>query len=193
MTFCIILSAGASTRMGGSPKALLKTSDGRSFIVAIAETARAAGCHGVIAVLGPPHGEQIAQQLPSHVAAVFNHRPERGMLSSIQTGLAALPPSTTAVLVWPVDMPLVAEETVRQILTAAPKEIVVPEALEGGTPRGGHPVYIPLAYLRELLLLDPRVGLRALMQAHPPKKLRVTDPAVLQDIDTPADLPAPRA
>jgi CTP:molybdopterin cytidylyltransferase MocA len=190
MTFCIILAAGASKRMGSvGPKALLKTPDGRTFIVAIAETARAAGCKGVIAVLGPPHGEQIAVTLPSNIAAVFNHRPERGMLSSVQTGLAALPPTTTGVLVWPVDMPLVTEAAVKQILAAASDQIVVPEALSDGQPRGGHPVYIPGTHFRELLLLPHHESLRTLIAAHPPKRLRVTDSEVLKDIDTPADIP----
>ncbi len=188
MNFAIILAAGASTRMApAGPKALLHTPDGLTFIERIASTARAAGCQGVIAVLAAPHGEQIANAMPSNIGTAWNPRPERGMLSSIQHGLSSLPPQTTAILVWPVDIPQVKPETVTAILTAAPNDIVVPEALENGKPRGGHPVYIPNKYFPELLALDPTLGLRALIQAHPPKRLPVNDPAILADIDTPAD------
>src|SRR5207248_38869 len=89
MIAALVLAAGGSTRMG-EPKALLRTPDGRRYVEAIVETARAGGCDRVVVVLGPPHGEAIRASLPPAVADAWNANPERGMLSSVQAGLAAL-------------------------------------------------------------------------------------------------------
>jgi CTP:molybdopterin cytidylyltransferase MocA len=184
----IVLAAGASSRMG-SPKALLDLG-GESFLARIARTARAAGASAVIAVVGPPDGEQVRARLPPGVAAAWNPAPARGMLSSIQSGVAALPRGTAAALIWPVDLPEVAEATVRRILAAPAGRIAVPE--QGGA--GGHPVRLPARLFAELAALPVEAGLRGLLEAHPGEveRISVDDPAVRRDVDTPADLAALR-
>jgi CTP:molybdopterin cytidylyltransferase MocA len=117
------------------------------------------------------------------------------MLSSVQAGIAALPASASAALVWPVDMAFVKPETVRAICAAAPGLIVVPQTGKGKELKGGHPVRIPRARFGELAALDPELGLRALIGARPEDvhRLTVADPGVLFDVDTPDDLKrAPR-
>ena len=133
----VVLAAGASTRMG-SPKALLpaRTGGGESFAEAIAATARAAGVDDVVFVLGPPHGEAIAARLPAGARSAWNPDPARGMLSSVQAGIAALQHEVGAALVWPVDQPWVAIETVRAVLAAPADRIALP----AHGPRG--PCYI---------------------------------------------------
>jgi CTP:molybdopterin cytidylyltransferase MocA len=187
MIAAVVLAAGQSSRMG-RPKALLPLPDGRSFLHAIAASARAGGVARVVVVLGPPHAAAIAAALPSGLAAAENPDPTRGMLSSVQAGVAALPAQVEAALVWPVDLPLVRAETVRAILAAgaaAPGQLIIPE--KGG--RGGHPVYIPRARFAVLGALAPDRGLKALLQAYPSAvtRLPVEDGAVLTDIDTPED------
>ena len=184
MIWAVVRAAGSSARMGEA-KALLRARDGRSFVDAIAATARAGGCGGVVVVVGPPHGEAVRAALPVGAGAAWNPRPERGMLSSVQAGIAALPPGTGAALIWPVDVPYVATATVRAILDAAPAHIVVPVHNK----RGGHPVRLPRRFFGELAALDPERGLKALLDAHAKEveRLAVADKAVLVDVDTPED------
>ena len=192
MIAALILSAGTSSRMG-SAKALLKLPSGETFVRSICATARAADCSPTV-VLGPLHADAIRPTLDA--PSVFNPAPERGMLSSVQVGIASLSPSVEAALIWPVDIPLVRAETVSHLLAAerplladaaraaAQAQIVIP--LHAG--RGGHPMVIPSRYFAELLALDSSRGLRALFDAHPPLRIEVEDAGVLTDFDSPADL-----
>ncbi len=189
MTAALVLAAGASTRMG-EPKALLLMPDGRCYVEAVAACARAGGCDRVLVVVGPPHGDAVCARLPAGVATVWNSAPERGMLSSVQSGLAALTAEVEAALVWPVDIPFVDGATVRA-LVAHSGTIVVPVHND----RGGHPLRLSRAHFAEVMTLDPSRGLRALLDAHPAEvtRLAVADRAVLVDVDTPDDYARTRA
>ncbi|HZS41987.1 MAG TPA: nucleotidyltransferase family protein [Polyangia bacterium] len=190
MIYAVVLAAGASTRMAAhGPKALLRGPDGRTFVTRVVETARAAGAGGVVVVVGPPHGDAIKRALPTGAVAVVNPRPERGMLSSVQAGVRELPAATSAVLIWPVDVPYVEVETARAILAAAPGKLVIPQHGAGEKKRGGHPVRVPRARFAELMALDPEAGLKALVDAKPAnvERLTVADKQILVDIDTPED------
>ncbi|MCU1277947.1 MAG: hypothetical protein JWM53_1493, partial [bacterium] len=149
MIAAVVLAAGASTRMG-EPKALLRTPDGRRYVEAIADSARAGGCDRVVVVLGPPHGESIRTALPPAVATAWNAAPERGMLSSVQAGLAALSAEVDVALVWPVDIPFVDAATVRALVVHS-GTIVVPVHND----RGGHPLRLSRAHFAEVMTLDP--------------------------------------
>ena len=109
----------------------------------------------------------------------------RGMLSSVQAGVLALPPKATGALVWPVDTPYVKAETVRAILDATPGKLVVPVHNK----QGGHPVRILRSRFAELTALDPEKTLKALVDARPDavERLDVNDSGVVTDIDTPED------
>lgn len=187
MIYTLVLAAGSSTRLGGSPKALLPTTTGKTFVQQIADTAKAAGSGGVYVVIGAPHGDQIKKRLPPGVGTCVNPRPDRGMLSSIETGLQSLPANATAVLVWPVDHPEVRVETVRAILNASPGKIVAPIVTKAG--KGGHPIRIPRSLFGEVSNLDPEVGLRQLLEKFADKveRLPIDDDGLLIDIDTQAD------
>lgn len=183
MIAAVVLAAGASSRMG-EPKALLRTRTGASYLEAIAATARAGGCAHVTVVLGPPHGERIRAALPASATAAWNEEPARGMLSSVQAGLVTLPGDVDAALVWPVDIPFVRAATV-QTLVVHDGTIVVP--VHHG--RGGHPLRVARAHFGEILRLDPARGLKALLEAHADRVVRlpVDDGGVLVDVDTPDD------
>jgi CTP:molybdopterin cytidylyltransferase MocA len=186
MKAAIVLSAGASRRMG-RPKALIPLPSGETFLSRIVRLSAAAGLQ-VVVVVGPPHGELIrAAPLPTPPVWVWNSAPERGMLSSVQAAVRSLAGGCRGALIWPVDVPLVAEGTVEALLSAGsadPDRIVVP-VYEG---RGGHPIWVGGAYLGTILTLSDT--LRQLFQAHPHALLRlpVADPAVWQDFDTPSAL-----
>jgi CTP:molybdopterin cytidylyltransferase MocA len=182
----------------GRPKALLPRSDGRSFITAVIDTAFAGGVDGVVIVIGPPHGRLIAQAIDEEVRAqpsgsprrpavvlARNAHPERGMLSSVQTGIAALSPDTSAALIWPVDVPYVQPTTVRCLCERGADRIVVP--VHNG--RGGHPLLVSRPWFSAVQKLAAARGLRAVLEDHRSAVLRwaVDDEGVLHDIDTPED------
>jgi CTP:molybdopterin cytidylyltransferase MocA len=192
MIALVVLAAGASSRMGAAgPKALVRGPDGRSFLERVSQSARAGGAGQVVVVLGPPHGAEIRRALPPGSSSAWNPLPDRGMLSSVQAGIAALPAAATAALIWPVDVPLVEPETVRAILAAHPGKIVIPCVRDPkGKLRGGHPLRIPRARFAELAALDPELGLKALIEARPDEveRLEVADRGILVDVDTPDEL-----
>jgi molybdenum cofactor cytidylyltransferase len=187
---CVVLAAGASTRMGRA-KALMPTPDGtgRTFLAAVVECARAAGVSEVMVVLGPPHGDEVRRALPAGARFTLNPAPERGMLTSVQAGVAALVDDIEVALVWPVDVPLVGVGSVRAILAAAlgPARPLVIPSYAG---RGGHPVAIPRTRFAELLAVPAEQGLRALVAARPAAvtRLALDDAWLVRDFDTPADL-----
>ena len=188
MIYTIILAAGAGSRIGNKPKALLIAPQGRNFVTTIAHTVREAGGGGVSAVIGPPHGDAVKKGLPPGVGAMTNPRPDRGMLSSVQTGIMALPSNAVAVLVWPVDVPTVQVATVRAILSASPGRIIVPTYNK----KGGHPVRIPRERFGEIMALDGEATLKDLIASKPElvERLAVDDKGILVDVDTQADFDA---
>ena len=90
----IILSGGASRRMG-TPKALLLI-ENETFLDRMIRLFSEV-CDPVIVVLGH-NAEQIRSEIQraSQVSFVVNPDPERGMLSSLQCGLEALPAAADA-------------------------------------------------------------------------------------------------
>ena len=183
----VVLAAGAGTRMGGKPKALL-TVDQQTFIARVVDTARRAGVGRVVVVLG--HGaDEVERALGDapDVTIVVNPEPARGQLSSLKVALREAG-ECDGVLAWPVDHPLVRTATVTQLLAEAarhPGKAIVPR-FEG---RGGHPTFFPRTLFAGLLSLPDDVGARGLFERHPEAVLRVDveDPGVRHDVDTPED------
>jgi molybdenum cofactor cytidylyltransferase len=179
MIGAVVLAAGASSRVGVPKWSLPVSPDGPSFLDAILATLRAVDVSAVRVVVAPG-----AAPLEG---AVVNPEPARGMLSSVQCGLRALPPDVGAVLLWPVDHPLVTTATVREMLRARSDgnpPVVVP-TFEG---RRGHPVLFDARVLPELLAADPGVGARAVVHAHRDRReLPVLDRGIVAGIDTRED------
>lgn len=179
----IVLAAGASSRMG-TPKALLSY-QGESFISRLCRLLRP-WCQPVILVWG--HAE-VTLELPG-VILVRNPDPELGQLSSLQCGLRALDP-TQSVLYTPVDHAALRPETLAKLVTAfetQPYPVVQPR-YQG---RRGHPVLVRPAIAAQLLRLPPSATARHAV--HAPGVaigyVDVPDPAVVHDVDTPADYQA---
>jgi molybdenum cofactor cytidylyltransferase len=185
MIYAVVLAAGSSTRMDGKPKALLRDSRNHTYLQRIANTAREGGCGGVITVVGHPHADLIKKALPPGVASTINPMPDRGMTSSVQSGINAVPTNCTGVLVWPVDIAFVKSTTVRSLINATAGRIVVPRS--GG--KGGHPLRIPRQFFADVMALDDEGGLKKLLdsRANVVERIDVDDPGVLVDVDTPQD------
>lgn len=177
----IILAAGASSRMG-SPKALLEYR-GETFIQRLVRVL-AAVCDPLIVVLGY-HSDALRPAI-SNAIIVVNPAPERGQLSSLQTGLAALPPAADGFLFTPVDSPAVEASTVERLAAAFRRrdpamQLVIPR-YQG---KRGHPVFVTRAIANELSALPLTAQARDVIHAHLPDTLYidVDDPGILTDID----------
>jgi CTP:molybdopterin cytidylyltransferase MocA len=204
----------------GTPKALLPVPGqgaGETFLERIVRLTGEAGVTEVVVAVGPPHGLAIRQAnehlvrssarssaSPSTrssagtgplqtVSFAENPDPARGMLTSVQAAVRALPAEAEGTLVWPVDTPFVQNLTVFSILALAQKfdggghgDLVIPT--HNG--RGGHPIWVGRRLFQELLALPAEAGLRQLRVNHPQfvHFLDVADAGILRDLDTPADL-----
>lgn len=150
----IILSGGASTRMG-RPKALLEYPDGTLLLAHQTAFLRDAGCARVIAVVGADAEEIQARCHDLAVEWAINERWELGQFSSIQTGIAAAGDAEGGVLLLPVDVAGVSPATVEAIIETALRnrhlQAIIPECDD----RRGHPVFLSRVACHEILLRDP--------------------------------------
>jgi len=191
----VILAAGDSTRMG-SPKALLRIPDGRTFVRAITETFAAAGISDMVVVTGRDHDRIVDAladaQLPVPLLIARNPNPSRGQLSSLLTGMDAVVKSgTEAVVVTLVDVPLLTANIVRLVVSEWERtraSIVRPAIGE----RHGHPVVFDKRVFPELRAAPPDVGAKSVVRDHAAEVLNVpvTDEGCLVDVDTPGDYKA---
>ena len=188
----IVLAAGNSSRMG-RPKALLPVdSDGESFLARMIRILIEGGIEDVVVVLGRDADLiRAAVSDPARpVRYVDNPAYEDGQLSSLLAGLAAVErPDVRAVMVTPVDLPLLEAGTVRTVLAAyraAGGAAIVRPATQG---RHGHPVIFDRRLFQALRDADPNVGARSVVQAHLADVVNVdvSDDGAFIDVDTPAD------
>ncbi len=186
----VVLAAGPSVRMG-IPKALLDFR-GQSFVIRIVDALAALEVKPRLVVLGADAARVrplLATAPDCHV--VENPDVAAGPIASLRCALAALRPARPeGLLAWPVDLPHVRIATVERIIEAyrhARPPAVVPAF--GG--RRGHPVLWDEALFAELETSAnaTRHGARAVLKAHEDELavVAVDDPAVLDDVNTPAD------
>jgi len=181
MIGAIVLAAGSGIRAGG-PKDALRIGD-RTFLQAILRTLADAGVGTVRVVVAPGNSPAGVECL----RLVVNPDPSRGMLSSVQCGIEALPPGVGAALLWPVDHPLAGAATVRA-LEAAWRTSGAPVVVPVHAGKRGHPALFAAAVFPDLLKAPRDEGARAIVLAHADRvELPVDDPGVLADIDTPDD------
>lgn len=181
----IILAAGASSRMG-TPKALLDYR-GETFLDRLIRVLGAV-TDPVIVVLGY-HAERIRAGASGDATFVINPEPERGQLSSLKTGLAALPSEAEGFAFIPMDCPAVREETVARLaqafLARDPSTLlVIPRCKDDR----GHPVFASRAIAEELLALSADGQARDVIHRHVPRTqyVDVDDRGILTDVDDPA-------
>ncbi len=182
----IVLAAGRSRRAGTFKPAHLH--QGRPLLLHAVDSLEP-WCRRVVVVAGYRH-ELVASLiagLPKALLAI-NDTFDDGMFSSVQAGARALDAACTGFFVLPADCPLagaqVGGELIRAFLAQGGMRAVVPEH-QG---RGGHPVLLPAAAARLILAARPPATLRDVIARLDPVRLPVAEPAVLMDLDAPADL-----
>jgi molybdenum cofactor cytidylyltransferase len=182
----VILSAGASSRMG-SPKALLRAPGSQESFLDRLIGILAPHCDPVIVVLG--HQVETIRAGISRAAQavlVVNDRYTLGQLSSLQCGLRAVPEEAAGVLFTPVDHPGVRPETIQRIVTAFRNQGAVLTIPRHGGERG-HPVCCARELIAEFLALPPEAQARDVIHRHLDRAcyVDVDDPGVVNDIDDP--------
>ncbi len=188
----IVPAAGLSRRMG-TPKPLLQL-NGKPLIAHVLDALVQSQALASIIVVTGHEREQVSAAVVGR-DVVLAHNPayaEGEMLSSIQTGLRALPPSggVDAVMIALCDQPLVRSQTITQLVTgwsrARPRVL-----LPGYNGRHGHPIILSAAGIEEIQSLDGTRGatLKDYTSRYSNDRIDfdVDDPAILHDIDTPED------
>ena len=168
------------------PKALM-TVKGETFVESILHKASALGVDPVLIITGPDH-ESIARQISGRVECIKNENYMQGQISSVQKGIEAIGNSGTAVMVWPVDQPLVETETARKILGAYQdhKQVLTIPVYLG---QKGHPVIYDRQAMEAALALQPDQTGKDLQRIFSSDTtfVEVDDPGIVIDIDTPED------
>lgn len=181
----IVLAAGASRRMG-SPKPLL-SAGAESFIEHAVRTLLAGGCAGVVAVVRPDDASA-ADLARAAGASVASGAPDGEQVDSLRIGLAAVPAGTEAVLVLPVDHPGAGPESARRVVDAwrAGGAPIVRPVYDGVA---GHPTLFHRSLFDELASGGLPEGARTVIERHREEveDVAVSEPGVVQDVNTPED------
>src|SRR2546426_3694386 len=174
MNVAIILAAGESRRMG-KPKQLLPFA-GKTMLQCVID---AFEVDETLVVLGY-RADEIEKKI--HGARIVrNPNYARGMFSSVQTGLRALPAATKLVLLALADQPRLQRATVSKLIATFKRGILVP-SYNG---RQGHPLLFANEYVPEILAMDETLTLKHFLANHPDEltRLVVEDEGALVDID----------
>lgn len=188
----VLLAAGAGTRLGRGPKALLPRR-GATLVEHLAQVLLAGGCREVVVVLGSEAERVLAStRLPTGARAVVNPDWAEGMGSSFRLGVRSTARGTD-VLVALVDQPGLRPELLRRLAAAHAPGRVSAAGYPGpdGVPRRGHPVLFDAALAgRAAAGAAGDAGAREFLRVHP-ELVDVVDCGDLgdgRDIDRPADL-----
>jgi molybdenum cofactor cytidylyltransferase len=192
VTLAILPAAGASRRMG-RPKLLLPFR-GRPMVAGVVDALRGGGVREIVLVTAPQDEELRIWARTAGIAVAVNPDPERGMLSSIREGIAALGGAAAlaecgeTLLVSPADLPNLDAGTVVTLL-AGMAETGARLAVPVFRGKRGHPLAIASLLIPEIDILDPDIGLKQLRDRHAAELLEVAveDRGAVQDVDTPED------
>ncbi len=191
----VVLAAGDSSRLG-SPKQLVRY-QGIPLVARAARAALNTGADPVIVVLGA-NVELVGAALSGlSVVPVVNPEWNRGMGTSIATGVRAMVDRAgfaDGVLITLADQPLVGQAALGQLLDAWTdrrmagdcRRATIAAAEYAGTL--GVPAVFGRAHFEALCSLSPAAGAAHLLRRPDPSVCRVAMPQAAVDIDTPNDL-----
>ena len=191
LTTAVLLAAGAGTRLGLGPKALLPFR-GRTLVEVLADVLIAGGCREVVTVLGADAAKVRAATDLSRHRAIDNPDWATGMGGSFRLGVAAAAPADH-VLMALVDQPGLTAGTVARLLSAHRPGRVTAAAYRGpdGKLRRGHPLLLDASLRNEAAAsATGDAGARHFLQAHP-ELVDLVDCSDLsggEDLDTPDQL-----
>ncbi len=183
----LVPAAGRADRFGSQK--LVALVGGERLLDRTIRTLLDAGLDAVVVVTAPDAALADVRLFgDSRVRRVVNPDPARGMLSSIQAGLAAAPPEGDPIVLLPGDMPFVRPATVAALFAPPPAPGHVRVARFEG--RRGHPLALPRSLGNEILKADAGANLSELLTGLGIVReyVDVADPGVVRDVDVPGDL-----
>ena len=185
----VVLAAGAGSRIGGRPKALLELGGVPLILRQLIELS-GAGVDEVAVVLGH-HADAIEAAVRSFpITLVRNPSPDDGQASSVRVGLQALAGKLDAVIVALADQPMINAQDITDLISAFKKrgeaQMVVPRV--AGEP--ANPVIFEAALRDEWLAGDMNAACRRWRESNPERVhwFDTDNRRYRVDIDTPEDL-----
>ncbi len=181
-SFAGLVLAGGEGRRFGCAKAWASLPDGRTFLEACRELLDGAGADPIVATLPPA----ALGPLPEGIAVTRLPERDLDMFTSTQIGLERLLEDITwrAVVVLPVDHPLISSTTVQLLIAAGP-----PAAIPSLAGRHGHPVCLWREVAMEVVsgeLAGPT--LREVLTAVGARSVPVDDPGIRANCNSPEAL-----
>jgi len=183
----IILAAGASTRMGQSKQLLLV--DGKSLLLRAATIALEANAQKTIIVLGAGETQHRSALTSLPIEIVVNTEWNKGMGSSIKTGLQYLqeqPSNIDEIIIMVCDQPYVTADHLKVLQKKSvdtDKQIVA--SFYNGSP--GVPALFKKTIFPQLLSLDDAHGAKRIIQRNEAITELIAFPKGSVDLDTPED------
>jgi molybdenum cofactor cytidylyltransferase len=187
----IVLAAGEAKRFGGC-KQLAKL-QGRPLVQWVLDAALASDLDEVVLVLGSRH-RQVLETLGLGAAhprlrVVVNPEFAFGQSTSLRAGLKEIGTACSAVMFLLADQPFVTPVVINLLLERyrrSDRLITLPVYRE----RRGNPCILARAFYADIRRITGDKGAREIIANHPAEVLEVEipDPAVLMDVDLPADL-----
>ncbi len=189
----IILAAGRSRRMGAENK-LLADLGGAPLVARTLANAAASQARPLIVVTGHMADEVGAAIGAAAATIVHNRGFADGMASSLQAGLAAVPPEADGALILLGDMPLISPTMIDRLIGEAQARPDAPAAVLTVGGEWAHPVLLRRRLFADVAALGGDAGARRLLsQRADILTVAVDDPRCLMDADDPAALAAIRA
>jgi CTP:molybdopterin cytidylyltransferase MocA len=185
----VLLAAGAGQRMGGVPKALIKL-QGVPLVSRALVALSGAGVDEVVVVTGHARDAVEAAVASYVVTLAHNDDPSSSQQRSVRLGLAALSGPFDAVLVVPVDQPLLGANDIVELVGAFKKRpgghVVVP-IVEGAR---GNPIVLDAAALERILASGENLACRHLIEREPDlvHEHHTSNARFVTDLDTPDDV-----
>lgn len=184
----VILAAGESARFG-KPKQLIRHG-GKSLVRGILDAAQEADCSPIAVVVGSD-SEGITRELQkTNVAIVPNRNWERGIGSSIRTGVLYLIDTAKdidAIMLLVCDQPFVNARVIRELVALYTKT-GKPIAASSYAKTLGVPALFDRTCFQELLTLDDASGAKSVILASSARIAKYSFPKGEIDIDSMKDL-----
>lgn len=182
----VLLAAGMSTRMGRNK--LLLDLGGRTVLDRALSVALAAGLEPLLVVVGHEADRVQAALTGTRARPVVNPDYERGLNTSLRTGIAAVPEGVAGAVVMLADMPLV-DAAMIESLVARWRASDAPLAISRYGDVVAPPILYGAALFAELRALDGEGCGKAVIKRHRGEELTIQWPADrLTDLDVPDDL-----
>ncbi len=183
----IVLAAGGSARLG-RPKQLLQFR-GQTLLRRMIDAAVTANCSPVTVVVGAERDRVLRELAETKEFLVENETWQRGIGSSIRTGLRELLaayPNTAAVILLVCDQPLV-DATVIAGLRAKHSETKKPIVASSYAGTLGIPALFHRSYFDQLFELEDDAGAKQVILNHAKDVAEYAFPGGAIDIDTATD------